>query len=578
MDLVDVAGKGLADDVETLLERGADPAAPDASGLTPLEAARAAGFEEVARILIARGAPDATRPPEVIADALLAPRFAGRKPGLAVLVSRRWKILFEKGYGYADLALQVPVSPRTQFRIGSVSKQFAAAAILLLEQDGKLRVDDPLAKFLPDHPRGDEITLHHLLTHTAGIPNHTDAPDIRETITRPTTLDALIDSFGRELDFEPGESWSYSNSGYALLAAVVERASGRPYADFLQERIFDPLEMRDSGVHPRFVKPELEARGYAWENGAAADALDWDLSRVRGAGDLYSTVLDLHEWNQALFEGRVLPRASLERAFDGGAWSYGYGFQIGRHRGTRLIHHNGSMDGFMSFLYRFEEPGLTVALLHDARPPVAPLDDVPLKLGDLFLQDVLPPRPALRVDPDVDPGSYDAFVGRYRLPGGLLQTVSRKGDQLTSQISGQDAFPIFPSAPDRFFFKVVDAQLEFLRDGATVTAVRNQQNAATVIATRIDDPVEVEISPSSLRDFTGRYDYGSAVLTVTLEKSGLHAQLSGQPRFPIYPAGGDVFVWKVVEARITFVRNDQGTVTHGIHEQGGRVFTVAKLD
>jgi hypothetical protein len=218
-------------------------------------------------------------------------------------------------------------------------------------------------------------------------------------------------------------------------------------------------------------------------------------------------------------------------------------------------------------------------MLHNARPPIVPPGEVARILAGLFLQDTLQARAALRIDPSVSPASFDDYVGRYRIDSGRVQIVSREGDQLYSQITRQARYPLFPSAPDRFFFKVVDAQIQFVRDDSgNVMAAHHDQGGGKRIAARIDDPKEVALAPAELRDFAGRYDYRGTLMTIRLEEGRLRAQLTGQPESPIYPVGEDVFVWKIVEARITFVRDDRGLVTHAVHDQNGAVFEVAKLD
>lgn len=170
-----------------------------------------------------------------------------------------------KGYGAAQTTDQVPISPQTKFRIGSVTKQFIAAAILKLQEGGKLSVNDPLTKFISDYPRGDEVTLHHLLTHTSGIKNYTSKPDFFEKVTEAVEPEDLIDSFKNdEFDFAPGEKWSYCNPGYFLLGHIVSKVSGQSLDAYLREAFFIPLGMKDSGIHRPDLELEHEASGYSY--------------------------------------------------------------------------------------------------------------------------------------------------------------------------------------------------------------------------------------------------------------------------------------------------------------------------
>ncbi len=175
----------------------------------------------------------------------------------------------------------------TKFRIGSITKQFTAAAILRLQEQGKLSVRDPLSKFIPDYPRGSEVTLHHLLTHTSGIHSYTGKPNFLETVSAYTTPEDLIKSFKNDpYDFDPGKKWLYNNSGYFLLGYIIEKVSGQSYGEFLKQQFFEPLGMKNTGVHHWSDILEHEAFGYAYEAGRFKKAQNWDMSRAGGAGAL----------------------------------------------------------------------------------------------------------------------------------------------------------------------------------------------------------------------------------------------------------------------------------------------------
>ncbi len=200
--------------------------------------------------LLAAGWPAAAETPSEKAAALLDGLIQTNDPGLAVLVAQDGKILFENGYGLADRAHDVPVIPQTTFRIGSMTKQFTASAILKLQEEGKLSVNDKLSKYIPDFPRGDEVTLRHLLTHTSGIHSYTEIPGFLNRVTNATTTAAIIESMKKDpYDFDPGAKWRYDNSGYVLLGYIVEKVSGQSYGDFLRENFFQPLGMTNTGVY-----------------------------------------------------------------------------------------------------------------------------------------------------------------------------------------------------------------------------------------------------------------------------------------------------------------------------------------
>ncbi len=236
-------------------------------------------------------------------------RFSG-----SVLVAQGGKPVLSRGYGYADREWDIANTPDTKFRLGSITKQFTAMLILQLQQRGRLSVNDPVNKYVPDPPPAwQKITIHHLLSHTSGIPNFTSFPDYQKTMHAPSPpADTLARFRNRPLDFEPGSQWRYSNSGYVLLGYIIEKVTGRPYADVLREFILGPLEMEDSGYDMPQTLLKRRASGYApgWKN---AEYLNMTIPHAAGA--MYSTILDLLKWDQALYTEKLLPSAALAKMF-----------------------------------------------------------------------------------------------------------------------------------------------------------------------------------------------------------------------------------------------------------------------
>src|SRR4051812_11811550 len=257
----------------------------------------------------------------------------------SVLIARDGKVLFSRGYGMANLEHDVPNTPQTKFRLGSITKQFTAMAILILQERGKLKVEDKVKKYLPDAPKAwDEITIRHLLTHTSGIPNYTAYPEFLKTLPVRVTLKELIAKFkDRPLDFKPGETFRYSNSGYVVLGQVIETAAGEGYASFLNKTIFTPLGMKDTGYDSLEPIIKHRASGYTRRLGIALTNCDYvDMSIPHAAGALYSTVEDLLKWDQALYTEKLVPRKSLEAMFTPFKDNYGYGWGIDKKRGRAL--------------------------------------------------------------------------------------------------------------------------------------------------------------------------------------------------------------------------------------------------
>jgi len=487
--LVLATERGYLDDVKRLLNEGISVNGKDHRGLTPWQAARIYGRKGVADFLASRGA-DTRKPlpkPEKIIDAMFRELLTNNSPGAAVLVARNGNILFEKGYGLANIGDRVPVAPQTKFRIGSMTKQFTAAAILKLREQGKLNLDDKLSKFIPDYPRGDEVTIHHLLTHTSGIHNCTSKPDFLQNVGVYHEPEYWIKSSENDpYDFDPGQKWNYSNSGYVLLAFIIERVSGEKYEDYMRETFFEPLGMTNTGVCNSSAILEHEACGYTYQDGQVKKALYWDMSNGYGGGNLYSTVGDLYRWNEALFNGKALNKASLEAAFtpvhtaddntprfDG----YGYGFIIQKLGGLNEIAHGGGLHGFSSYMLRIPKENLTVAVLLNTFPESPPGMHWGLaeEIARLYLTDKMEPAPTFVVDKTVSPRAYDACVGRYLdmlSPSGIL-LVSKVGDRLFARCGGHADFEIFPTSETEFFSKTADEQITFVKDekGAVIKAV-----------------------------------------------------------------------------------------------------------
>lgn len=278
------------------------------------------------------------------------------EPGITALVMREGEVVFRGAAGLANIELGVPMQPDHVLRIGSITKQFTAAAILLLQERGELNVADDITQYLPDFlTRGERITIEHLLTHTSGLFNYTDLSDYwrGDLIRTDVSVEELIDLFAnRPPRFSPGEEFSYSNSGYVLLGAIIERVSGKAYADFMRDEIFTPLGLDDTQYGGPHIVPR-RASGYARGRGDEyLNALPISMTHPYATGALVSTVDDLGRWNEALFGGELLSDASVRAMTtvaeldDGSGTEYGYGLYVRMRDGLRVISHSGGIHGF----------------------------------------------------------------------------------------------------------------------------------------------------------------------------------------------------------------------------------------
>jgi CubicO group peptidase (beta-lactamase class C family) len=320
----------------------------------------------LASMAAADAAPPADLPGKM--DALIQAHVADQKFMGTVLVARGDTVVFSKAYGSANLEWNVPNSRTTKFRIGSITKQFTAAAILMLEERGKLHLDDPIGKYYAQAPAAwSKVTLADLLRHTSGIHSYTDDPEFDTFTKLPATPESLIGRIlTKPLDFEAGSRFHYSNTGYILLGMVIERASGMKYADFLRTQILDPLGMKDSGHDLNAAVLPQRATGYVRDGARFDNAPYLDMTVPYAAGALYSSADDLLRWQRGLFGGKLLSEASLKKMLTPGHLGdqdYGFGIAILKKQDRTEIRHGGSVPGFnASLAYVPESDSVVIAL------------------------------------------------------------------------------------------------------------------------------------------------------------------------------------------------------------------------
>jgi CubicO group peptidase (beta-lactamase class C family) len=500
-------------------------------------------------------------------------RFMG-----SVLVARGDQVLLSKGYGSANLEWNIPNAPSTKFRLGSVTKQFTAASILLLEERGQLKVDDLVKIYLPDAPAAwDKITIYHLLTHTSGIPSFTGFPDYRASEPFPTTPEKLVARFrDKPLEFEPGTKWNYSNSGYILLGYLVERVSGEKYAEFVQKNIFRPLGMKDSGYDSNPEVISHRAAGYVRGPKGPLNAGYIDMTVPFSAGALYSTTEDLWRWERGLFGGKVLSSASLKKMTTPFRSNYAFGLMVETKDGQRLVSHGGGIEGFTTYLGYYPDQQVAVIVLGNLNSEAPATLGALLGTAALGRQVVLPSEhTAVAVGPEV----LQRYVGTYVGPGGRKNFITLQGDQLMTRVLGQPTFPVFPESETKFFLKVVEAEIEFIQDqqGKTTALVIRQNGRETGWgreSSTVDGPAErktVEVPLEILQQYVGTYQATPEFeLTVTLEGTQLSVQATHQGKHPVFAASPTRFFLKVVDAEIEFTRDAQGKVTQLILHQNGR--------
>jgi len=381
----------------------------------------------------------------------------------SILIAQKGEILLSKGYGMANYEHNIPNTPHTKFRLGSLTKQFTVMAIMQLQEKRLLNIDAPIIKYLPDYSEvGKIITIHHLLTHTSGIPNFTNFSDYQKTMMIPSSLEETISRFkDKPLEFTPGEKFSYSNSGYILLGAIIEKVSGQSYEMFLRENVFQPLKMINTGYDHHSTILKDRAAGYFLTNEGLINAAYIDMSIPHGAGVLYSTVEDLFLWNRALYTEQLVKKSSLDRIFTPFEGNYGYGWMIVESFNRKVAGHQGGINGFATFIAIYLDDEVCIVVLSNIEN--APVGQISRDLAAIIFgekYEVLKVHSKIKVDPEI----YNSYTGEYELAPNFIIMIIKENSHLFVQATGQPKFEIYPESETKFFLKVVDAQITFIKN------------------------------------------------------------------------------------------------------------------
>lgn len=391
-------------------------------------------------------------------------------PGLSIAVVRNGEIVKAKGYGLANVELNVAAKPETVYQSGSMGKQFTATAVMMLVEEGKIALDDKISKYFPDSaeswPDGwNAITVRNLLTHTAGTTDYPKDFDFRRDYTE---AELLKKAQAIPLAFAPGEKWSYSNIGYVTLGILIGKVSGRFYGEFLQERIFKPLGMTSTRIINEADIVPNRAAGYRMVKGELKNQ-EWvsPSMNTTADGSLYLTVLDVAKWDAALYTQRLLKRSSLDQMWtpvklnNGNTRPYGFGWAFGDVGGHKVIEHGGAWQGFTSHIARYADEKLTIIVLTN-RAGANP-GNIAHGIEALYKSERIPVK---HKEVQLDPRSLDQFVGQYDLGQGMVLDITRSADHLWLQGTGLSRVQLFPESQTTFFTKVLDTQVTFVKDAS----------------------------------------------------------------------------------------------------------------
>ncbi len=408
-------------------------------------------------------------------DAVAKSYTAGNAFMGAVLVVDGDRTLLDKGYGMANLEWNIPDAPDVKFRLGSLTKQFTATLVLLLQQDGKLNIADPVSKYLPDAPKSwQKITLTNLLGHTSGIPNFTNGKEFGPWSMNARTHEEELAFFrDKPLDFEPGTKFDYSNSNFEVLGVVIEKVSGEKYGDLLRKRIFEPLGMKDTGLDSDELVLPKRAQGYMLAKDGLVVARSESMSVPWAAGSMYSTTGDLLRWERGLFGGKILNEASLKTMTTAGKGDYGLGIGVGQTEGVKTVLHGGGIEGFNTQLTYVPERKIAVVVLSNVN------GSAPGSMAGKLLMVAMGKAVVLQSERKPVPiakSELEKFVGVYDLAPTYALTIAVSGESLTAQGPGQESEPMMyeglAEGHPRFVLMKDDVELEFVTDAkGTVTSL-----------------------------------------------------------------------------------------------------------
>jgi CubicO group peptidase (beta-lactamase class C family) len=514
-------------------------------------------------------------------NAELEKAFKPNDPGASVIVVKDRQVLFRKGYGMANLELGVRIEPEMIFRIGSITKQFTAVATLMLMEQGKLSLSDEITKYLPDYPtQGHKITIEHLLTHTSGIKSYTGMPEWRPLWRKDLTLTELIDVFKNQpMEFAPGDGWNYNNSAYVLLGAIIEKASGMKYADFIEQKIFAPLGMTSSFYDNTARIIPRRAAGYSRSKDGYVNCEYLSMSHPHAAGSLMSTVDDLAKWDTALYAEKIVKQDSLKRAWTPFVMNgnrptrYGYGWAITTISGERTITHGGGINGFTCDAVRMPDQRVYVAILTNRDSGVGPLAQkiAALTIGKPMTDPVATKLPA---------ASLDKYVGVYSLQGKTEAIVQRDGETLMLQhpLLGQQE--LLPISETEFFMKVMaSARVSFTKkpDGSIASLKIRTGIAPDDEGMKTDKPIPqpqaaAAVDPAIYDRYVGEYELmPNFVITITREGNKLMGEPTGQSKLELQPESATKFAIKEVGAQIEFVVEGEKATSLILYQRGQKL-------
>lgn len=516
------------------------------------------------------------------------------------LVAENGKVVYKQGFGLANMEWGIPNTPDTKFRLGSITKQFTSMLTLQLVEQGKIKLDGKLSDYLPEYRAdiGQKVTIHHLLTHTSGIPSYTDQPGFFENVSRnPYKVVDFVKKYASgDLQFEPGSKFVYNNSGYFLLGAIIERVTGKPYEQVLKENILDPVGMKNTGYDHYDTLIQKRAAGYSKTADGYTNAPYLDMSIPYAAGSLYSTVEDLFLWDQALYTDKLLSAKSKELMFKPFLQEYAYGWNVANasfklnDQPVPIIRHGGGINGFSTIIVRLVNQRNLIVLLDNTAQNLGRLVDSITNI--LYDQPYNLPKMSFvaALEKTIREKGIEAGIAEYRnLKATQAATydfgepeLNTLGYQLLRGGKPKEAVEIFKLNVETYpqAFNTYDSLAEaYLNINERDLAIQNYKKSlelnpknasASDSLKRLEKP-PVTVDAAVFDKYIGEYELAPGfVLRVFREGDKFMTQATGQQAFEILAESESTFYPRAIKATLTFVKDVDGKVIGLKLNQNGR--------
>ena len=517
-------------------------------------------------------------------DRLIEARYQPNGPGATALVARKGVVIYKKSFGMADLELNVKMETEHVFRIGSLTKQFTAVAILQLVEAGKIKLDDDITRFIPDYPvAGKGITVENLLTHTSGIMDYTAMAGYEAGIAEHISPVDMIARFKNEpLRFAPGSRYSYSNSNYFLLGHIISQVSGKTYEKYLEDHIFVPAGMTHSFYAAENLIIPDRASGYSSDNGQTVNAPYISMTQPYEAGSVLSTVGDMFKWHQALLSNKLISQGSLKKAFsafkltNGDYANYGYGWKTGGIYDMSSVWHGGAITGFGTMQVYLPQEDILVLVFSncDCNPP-KDLAQVMAATVTGRIREYTPVQ--------ISSKSLREYEGVFENAKGQLRINTVIDNQLLSRVGRGRNVALKPFETDRFFVDQMQG-IDFTRNKkGKITSMVTGHITGNETWTRTSKPFPpengIDVDPRVLQTYVGKYEVSPRfVFSVAYENGRLFLLAPQQEKVEMFADTSNRFFLKVNDAQFEFVRKVSGEVEKAILHQGGRTADAAKVE